>query len=100
MIHAEISIYPIGTESTSISFYVARAVDALRGIKSVKYSITPMGTAIESEGMGHVLEAVREMTETVHRLGVRRVEVVLKIDSRSDKDQSLEDKVESVKKHL
>ncbi len=40
------------------------------------------------------------MTETVHNLGIDRVEVVIKIDSRKDKQQSGEEKLESIKKHM
>ena len=38
--------------------------------------------------------------DVVHNLGVSRVEVVLKIDSRRDKEATLEDKLESVRKYL
>ena len=38
--------------------------------------------------------------EAIHNLGVQRVEIVLKIDSRKDKDLKLEEKLESLKKHL
>jgi uncharacterized protein YqgV (UPF0045/DUF77 family) len=40
------------------------------------------------------------MTEVVHNLGVNRVEVILKIDSRKDKQVKMEDKLESIKKQL
>ena len=39
------------------------------------------------------------MTETVHNLGINRVEVIIKIDSRKDKQQNLKE-LESIKKHL
>jgi uncharacterized protein YqgV (UPF0045/DUF77 family) len=38
--------------------------------------------------------------EVVHNLGVNRVEVILKIDSRRDKDKKMEEKIESVNKYL
>ena len=38
--------------------------------------------------------------EVVHNLGVNRVEVILKIDSRKDKQVKIEDKVDSIKKHF
>jgi uncharacterized protein YqgV (UPF0045/DUF77 family) len=40
------------------------------------------------------------MMETVHNLGISRVEVVLKIDSRRDRDVGMEEKLDSVKKHM
>lgn len=100
MIHAEISVYPIGTDSTSMSIYVARAIEAISDFKGIKYQITPMGTVLESDKIEKIFEASKIITETVHRMGVKRVEVILKIDSRSDKTQTIESKVESVTKHL
>jgi len=38
--------------------------------------------------------------EAIHNSGVQRVEVVLKIDSRKDKDSKLEEKLESLQKYL
>ena len=40
------------------------------------------------------------MMETVHNLGINRVEVVIKIDSRKDKHVKMEDKIESIKKQM
>lgn len=100
MIHAEISIYPLGTDSTSISIYVARAIESINGFNGVKYKLTPMGTVLESDRLEKIFEASKIMTETVHRMGVKRVEVVLKIDSRSDKSQTIDSKVDSVNKYL
>ena len=100
MIHAEISVYPIGTDSTSMSIYVARAIEAISDFKGIKYQITPMGTVLESDKIEKIFEASRIITETVHRMGVKRVEIILKIDSRSDKSQTIQSKVDSVTKHL
>ena len=38
--------------------------------------------------------------EVVHNLGVNRVEVILKIDSRRDKNKKMEEKMESINKFL
>ncbi len=40
------------------------------------------------------------MMGTVHNLGIDRVEVVIKIDSRRDKQVKMEEKLDSIKKHL
>ena len=40
------------------------------------------------------------MTETVHNLGVSRVEVIIKIDSRRDKQVKMEEKIEFIKKQM
>lgn len=100
LIHAEISVYPIGTDSTSMSFYVARAIDAIKDIQSVKCVLTPMGTVLESDDVNGIFDASKIVIETVHRLGVKRVEVILKVDSRNDKTQTIQDKLDAVNKHL
>ncbi len=100
MIHAEISVYPMGTGSTSASFYIAKAVESIENIDGLRYQINPMGTVLESESIEKIYTAAKNMMEVVHNLGVNRVEVIIKIDSRKDKQSNLEEKLESVKKHL
>ncbi len=100
MIHAEISIYPIGTNTTSVSFYIAKGIEAIQNIKEIRYEINSMGTILESENIDKIYEAAKIMMEIVHNLGVNRVEVILKVDSRRDKQVKIEDKVKSVKKYL
>ena len=39
-----ISVVPVGTGSTSVSPYVARCHELLKGAKDVKYRLTPMAT--------------------------------------------------------
>ncbi|RMW38466.1 MAG: thiamine-binding protein [Nitrosopumilus sp.] len=100
MIHAEISVYPMATKTTSASFYIAKAIESIQSIENLKYEINPMGTILESNDMDIINKAAKQMTETVHNLGINRVEVVIKIDSRTDKQQSGKEKLESIKKHL
>lgn len=100
MIQAEISIYPMATKTTSASFYIAKAVESIQNIENLRYEINPMGTILESDNMETINQASEKMLETVHNLGIARVEVVIKIDSRRDKHVKMEDKLESVKKHL
>ena len=100
MIHAEISIYPIGTGDTSVSFYIAKGIEAIQNIKEIRYDINSMGTILESDNIDKIYEATKTMMTVIHNLGVNRVEVILKIDSRNDKQVKMEGKVESIKKHL
>ncbi len=44
--------------------------------------------------------ATKQMIETVHNLGIARVEVIIKIDSRRDKHVKMEEKLESIKKQM
>ena len=100
MIHAEISLYPMGTNSTSASFYIAKAIESIKNIDGIRYEINPMGTILESENIKSIYAAAKDMMEVVHNLGVSRVEVILKIDSRKDKQVKMEEKLESIKRFL
>ena len=100
MIHAEISVYPIGTGTTSSSFYIAKGIETIQSIKDVRYEINSMGTILESDNIDKIFESAKKIIEVVHNLGVNRVEVILKIDSRNDKQLTMKEKIESINKHL
>ncbi len=59
-----------------------------------------MGTVLESDSIDIIYEASKKMMETVHNLGIDRVEVVIKVDSRRDKHVKMEEKLDSIKKHM
>ena len=100
MIQAEISIYPIATRTTSVSFYIAKAIESIKDIENLRYSINSMGTVLESDDMDVINKASKNMIEIIHHLGINRVEVIIKIDSRIDKQVRMEEKVESIKKQM
>jgi len=100
LIHAEISVYPMGTDSTSASFYIAKGIESIQNLEGLHYEITAMGTLLESASIEKIYEASKKIMDVVHNLGVSRVEIVLKIDSRRDKEATLDDKLESVRKYL
>ena len=100
MIQAEISIYPIATKTTSVSFYIAKAIESIKNIDNLTYEINSMGTILESDDMDAINKASKNMIETVHHLGINRVEVMIKIDSRTDKQQKMEEKLDSIKKQM
>lgn len=98
--HAEISVYPMGTNTTSASFYIAKGIETIQDLDGIRYEVTPMGTMLESDNVDKIFDASKKILEAIHNLGVQRVAVVLKIDSRKDKDVKLEEKLESLKKYL
>ena len=100
MIQAEISIYPMATRTTSLSFYIAKAIESVKKIKGLRYEINSMGTILESDNMDTINKATKEMIETVHNLGITRTEIIIKIDSRRDKQVGMKEKVEAIKKQM
>ncbi|MDC1136564.1 MTH1187 family thiamine-binding protein [Nitrosopumilus sp.] len=100
MIQAEISIYPMATKTTSASFYIAKAIESIKNMENIRYEINSMGTILESDDIDVINKASKNMIETVHHLGINRVEVMIKIDSRTDKQQKMEEKLDSIKKQM
>jgi uncharacterized protein (TIGR00106 family) len=100
LIQAEISVYPIGTSTTSVSFYIAKGIESIQNMNGIRYEINSMGTVLESDSIDKIYDAAKSIMEVVHNLGVNRVEIILKIDSRRDVDKKIEEKIESLNKHL
>ena len=90
----------MATRTTSASFYIAKAIESIQNIKNLRYEINSMGTVLESDNIEIIYAAAKKMMDTVHNLGIDRVEVVIKIDSRRDKHVTIEEKIESIKKHM
>ncbi len=100
LIQAEISVYPMATRTTSASFYIAKAIESIQNTENLRYEVNSMGTVLESDSIDVIYKASKTMMETVHNLGIDRVEFVIKVDSRRDKHVKMEEKLESIKKHL
>lgn len=95
----ELTLVPIGTQTTSLSQYVAKAFDNVRNKENIKVELNPMGTVMQGD-IDELLKAVRDMQEAVFNEGVDRVYSVIKIDDRRDKNVSFEQKLDSVNKRL
>jgi len=100
MIQSEVSIYPMATRTTSVSFYIAKAIESIQDIENLRYEINSMGTILESNDIDVINLASKKMMETVHNLGIARVEIIIKIDSRRDKHVKMEEKIDSIKKQM
>ena len=61
----------------------------------LKIQLHPNGTAIEGE-WGPVFAAIEACHQAVHAMGCPRVYTSVSINTRTDRDQTLEDKVASV----
>ncbi|MDE1762743.1 MAG: MTH1187 family thiamine-binding protein [Thaumarchaeota archaeon] len=95
-IHAEIGILPIGTPTTSLGKYIEHGLASLKKIDGIRYETTPMGTMVESEDLDKIFEAAKSIANAIFDMGILRVETILKIDERRDKNHSLEDKLRSI----
>ncbi|MDD5083116.1 MAG: MTH1187 family thiamine-binding protein, partial [Dehalococcoidales bacterium] len=96
---ADISIVPIGTKTTSISKFVARAFKVLQAEKNIKYELTSMGTTIEGD-VTEILRIAQKMHEAAFDGEVARILTTIKIDDRRDKPLTIKGKVESLLKQV
>jgi len=81
-------------EGVSLSPYVA-ACQKILDARGIKNTLHAYGTNIEGE-WEEVMAAVKACHEEMHKLGSPRVSSFIKMATRTDKDQSLEDKIASV----
>jgi uncharacterized protein (TIGR00106 family) len=99
MITAELTIIPIGTSGTSLSKYVAAAVNALDN-NGIKHELTGMGTLLESNDLEKIFIGIKAAHEAVFNEGANRVATNIKIDERRDTERTIADKVSSVNQKL
>lgn len=89
----DLTLIPIGV-GVSLSRYVAVCEDVLRR-PGLKTRLHANGTNIEGE-WNDVFAAIRECHEKVHGMGAPRIHTNIALGTRTDREQSLEDKVASV----
>jgi len=94
---AEFSVIPLGV-GVSLSPYVAECERVLRE-RGIKHLLHANGTNIEGE-WDELMEAIKECQTRLHEMGVPRVQAFIKIATRIDREQTMAEKVESVKEKL
>lgn len=94
---ADLCVIPLGV-GTSVSKYVVACQKVLEK-SGLKYQMHAYGTNIEGE-WDSVLTAVKQCHEVVHEMGAPRISSSLKLGTRTDRAQSMEDKVSSVSSQL
>ena len=83
----------------SVSEYVAAAIAVLEAQDRVQWQLDSMFTTLEGEP-DDLFEVIRAMQEAVFAAGGERVGTVIKMDDRRDREATMEDKVDSVRRKL
>lgn len=93
----DLCVVPIGV-GTSLSKYIAECerIVTTAGLSSHLHAY---GTNIEGE-WDEVFAAIKQCHEKLHQMGAPRITTTLKVGTRSDRPQTMEDKVESVRQKL
>lgn len=90
---ADICLIPIGV-GVSLSPYVKEAYNSLKK-SGLPCTLGPYGTVIEGE-YEEVTAAIKAAMVAVHEKGAPRISMTIKMGSRTDKNQSAEEKVNAV----
>jgi uncharacterized protein (TIGR00106 family) len=93
----DLCIVPVGV-GVSLSAYVATCERVLAEA-GLEIRLHANGTNIEGE-WDEVFAAIKRCHEAVHEMGAPRLSTTIKLGTRTDRRQSMEDKVRSVEEKL
>jgi uncharacterized protein (TIGR00106 family) len=88
--------YPVF--SHSLSKYVA-ACEKVLFASGLSYELHANGTNLEGE-WDEVMQAIKTCHEKLHLMGVPRISTIIKIGTRTDRAQTMAEKVASVREEL
>ena len=89
----DLCVVPMGV-GVSVSQYVAECQKVLDEA-GLDHTLHAYGTNIAGE-WDTVFAAVKACHERVHKLGAPRITTTIKVGTRTDRDQSMQDKINSV----
>jgi len=93
----DLCVVPLGV-GVSVSEYVAACQKVLNDA-GLKHRLHAYGTNIEGD-WDEVMAAVKRCHEVVHEMGAPRITTSIRLGTRVDRDQSMDDKVRSVEEKL
>ena len=96
-VQIDLCIVPIGV-GVSLSSYIAECEKILTEA-GLKTSLHSYGTNIEGEWDG-VFAAIKRCHEKVHAMGAPRITTTIKLGTRTDRAQTMDDKIKSVEAKL
>ncbi|WNF21705.1 MTH1187 family thiamine-binding protein [Mesobacillus jeotgali] len=98
----DVTVIPIGTQTPSVSSYVADIQKILKQYEEkgdIQYQLTPMNTLIEGE-LPVLFEVIQAIHEAPFNAGIHRVATNIRIDDRRDVKRRMQDKVNRVNELL
>ncbi|ETN39296.1 uncharacterized protein HMPREF1541_05519 [Cyphellophora europaea CBS 101466] len=95
---ADFCLIPIGTPTASVSAEIAEVQKLLKQ-SGIKYSMHSAGTTLEGS-WDECMRVMGQCHSMLHARGVVRVQTDIRVGSRTDKSQTMEDKVAAVERLL
>jgi len=93
----DLTIVPIGV-GVSLSKYVAVCENILKDF-GLTIQLHANGTNIEGE-WEDVFDAVKKCHLVLHEMGAPRISTIIKLGTRIDREQTMDDKIKSVREKL
>jgi uncharacterized protein (TIGR00106 family) len=93
----DLCVIPMGV-GVSVSRYIAACEKVLQEA-GLKTALHAYGTNIEGE-WDDVMAAVKRCHEIIHQMGAPRISTTIRLGTRTDRDQSMNDKIRSVEEKL
>jgi uncharacterized protein (TIGR00106 family) len=94
---ADLCVVPLGV-GLSVSNYVA-ACERVLTEAGLKIHLHAYGTNVEGD-WDRVFAAIKRCHEVVHQMGAPRISTTLRVGTRTDRPQTMVDKVRSVQEKL
>lgn len=92
-VHADLCLIPIGS-GVSVSAYIAACQKVFEDA-GLSHQLHAYGTNVEGE-WDAVMAAIKACHQTVHAMGAMRISSTVKLGTRTDRAQTLQDKIDSV----
>lgn len=89
----DLCVVPLGV-GVSVSDYVV-ACERVFADAGLKTQLHAYGTNIEGE-WDEVFAAIKRCHAVIHEMGAPRITTTIKLGTRTDRDQTMDDKIESV----
>jgi len=93
----DLCVVPLGV-GVSVSEYIAACQRVFKDA-GLKHEMHMYGTNIEGE-WDDVMAAVKKCHEVVHQMGSPRISTSIRLGTRIDRNQTMEDKIKSVEQKL
>ena len=93
----DLCVVPLGV-GVSVSKYVVACEEIVQAA-GLTSSLHAYGTNIEGD-WDEVMAVVKACHEKVHEMGAPRITTTIKLGTRIDRDQSMQDKIDSVKEKM
>lgn len=89
----DVCVVPMGV-GVSVSKYVVEC-EKIFAAAGLNHQMHSYGTNVEGD-WDEVMAAIKKCHETIHEMGAPRVGTTIRMGTRTDREQSMQDKIDSV----